>query len=168
MPRKKRSKPLKFCAPNVLHQWQENVSRNVGPGVDCLRRRRLRPVASSRTPVAFCLLCRHGQSRSPPERRNGLLRFSILRLAPSAAGDNSSNYGQTQTGQVRSWTLPIHSGVYRPAPEYSDAQTIIYQLPHKVAGVPRLPGQFRPPASDHPPTQILHLSVDTPQWPVPR
>ena len=61
------------------------------------------------------------QRNSPPKRRNALIWLAILRFAPSATANNSSDYGQTQTGRVRSWTLPIRSGVYCPAPGCSDA-----------------------------------------------
>ena len=52
----------KYCSPS-----QVCVPRNGGPGVS---RHGERSSPLRRPPVAFCLLCRHGQSRSPPGRRN--------------------------------------------------------------------------------------------------
>ena len=60
-----------FCAPELFCLAQGVTPVNGGPGV---RRLLARSAQLEPSPVAFCLLCRHGQSRSPPAGGETTLR----------------------------------------------------------------------------------------------
>ena len=64
--------PLRFCAPEIIC-LAEGLTPVMGSGesgpMDLGGAKRSRS-PSAASPGAFCLLCRHGQSRSPPGRRN--------------------------------------------------------------------------------------------------
>ncbi len=61
--RKKSRRPLHFCAPEILQNLTDTPSPVMGSGESGPMGTKC-PTAAS--PVAFWLLCRHGQSNSPP------------------------------------------------------------------------------------------------------